>query len=89
MTALTLPDLAAFAWFLGAWIVYSIVIERESMANLGALFAGNDACLRGEHQPVGLSAAVRSASMRVQGDKQCRRQSRPDTRPCVRLPSAK
>ena len=32
MTALTLPDLAAFAWFLGAWIVYSIVIERDSIA---------------------------------------------------------
>ena len=30
--SLTLPDLAAFAWFLGAWIVYSIVIERDSIA---------------------------------------------------------
>ena len=30
MTALTLPDLAALAWFLGAWIVYSIVIERSA-----------------------------------------------------------
>ena len=54
-----------------------------------SLFARNGACLRGEHQPLGLSAAVRSASMRVQGDKQCRSQSRPDTRPCVKLPSAK
>ena len=32
-----------------------------------SLFAGNGACLRGEHQPLSLSAAVRSASMRVQG----------------------
>ena len=30
MTALTLPDLAAFAWFAGAWIVYSIVIEKSA-----------------------------------------------------------
>ena len=30
MTALTLPDLAACAWFLSAWIVYSIVIERSA-----------------------------------------------------------
>ena len=30
MTALTLPDLAAFTWFTGAWIVYSIVIEKSA-----------------------------------------------------------
>jgi Protein of unknown function, DUF599 len=30
MTILTLPDLAAFVWFVGAWIVYSIVIERSA-----------------------------------------------------------
>ncbi|HYC16767.1 MAG TPA: DUF599 family protein [Pseudolabrys sp.] len=30
MTALTLPDLAACAWFLGAWIIYSIVIEKSA-----------------------------------------------------------
>jgi uncharacterized membrane protein len=30
MTALTLPDLAAFVWFAGAWIVYSIVIEKTT-----------------------------------------------------------
>ena len=30
MTALTLPDFAACAWFLSAWIVYSIVIERSA-----------------------------------------------------------
>jgi uncharacterized membrane protein len=30
MTALSLPDLAAFAWFAGAWIVYSIVIEKTA-----------------------------------------------------------
>ncbi len=30
MTALSLPDLAAFAWFAGAWIIYSIVIENTA-----------------------------------------------------------
>jgi uncharacterized membrane protein len=30
MTPLSLPDLAAFAWFAGAWIVYSIVIEKTA-----------------------------------------------------------
>jgi len=30
MTVLTLPDLAALAWFLSAWIAYSIVIERTA-----------------------------------------------------------
>src|SRR5262245_15348158 len=30
MTILTLPDLAAFVWFVGAWIVYPIVIERSA-----------------------------------------------------------
>jgi uncharacterized membrane protein len=39
MTALTLPDLLALAWFLGAWIVYSIVIERtaKGRSSLNAL----------------------------------------------------
>ena len=37
--ALTLPDLAAFAWFVGAWIVYSIVIEKtaKGRSSLNAL----------------------------------------------------
>jgi len=30
MPAFTLPDLAAFIWFLGAWIAYSVVIERTA-----------------------------------------------------------
>ena len=30
MTALTFPDLTAFAWFAAAWIVYSIVIEKTA-----------------------------------------------------------
>ncbi len=30
MTAFTLPDLAAFIWFLGAWIAYSLVIEKTA-----------------------------------------------------------
>ncbi|MGB8186804.1 MAG: DUF599 family protein [Pseudolabrys sp.] len=30
MTALSLPDLTALAWFLGAWTAYSIVIERSA-----------------------------------------------------------
>ncbi len=30
MTALAFPDLAACAWFLSAWIVYSIVIEKSA-----------------------------------------------------------
>jgi uncharacterized membrane protein len=39
MTALSLPDLAACAWFLGAWIVYSIIIEKtpKGEASLNAL----------------------------------------------------
>lgn len=39
MTALTLPDLAAVAWFVGAWIVYSIVIEKtaKGRSSLNAL----------------------------------------------------
>jgi len=35
MTALSLPDLAAFIWFLGAWITYSIVIERSAKGRTG------------------------------------------------------
>jgi uncharacterized membrane protein len=30
MTILTLPDIAAFVWFVGAWIIYSIVIKRSA-----------------------------------------------------------
>jgi uncharacterized membrane protein len=30
MMAFTAPDLAALAWFVGAWIVYSIVIEKTA-----------------------------------------------------------
>src|SRR5262245_49773080 len=30
MTIFTLPDMAAFVWFVGAWIIYSIVIERSA-----------------------------------------------------------
>jgi uncharacterized membrane protein len=30
MASLTLPDLAAFVWFAGAWIIYSIVIEKSA-----------------------------------------------------------
>jgi uncharacterized membrane protein len=39
MTALTWPDLAAFAWFISAWIIYSLVIERseKSRGSLNAL----------------------------------------------------
>jgi hypothetical protein len=38
MTALTLPDLAALVWFIGAWIIYSIVIEKseKSRSSLNA-----------------------------------------------------
>ena len=32
---LTLPDILAFAWFLGAWIVYSIVIEKTAKGRSG------------------------------------------------------
>jgi uncharacterized membrane protein len=35
MTALTLPDLAALVWFLGAWIVYSLVIEKSGKGRTG------------------------------------------------------
>lgn len=39
MTGLTLPDLAAFAWFLVAWLGYSYLIERTAKghASLNAL----------------------------------------------------
>ena len=42
MTALAFPDLAAFAWFLSAWIVYSIVIEKSAKGrtSLNALMNG-------------------------------------------------
>ncbi|MBI5910686.1 MAG: DUF599 family protein, partial [Betaproteobacteria bacterium] len=35
MPAFTLPDLLAFAWFLGAWIAYSIVIEKTAKGQSG------------------------------------------------------
>jgi uncharacterized membrane protein len=35
MNALTLPDLLAFAWFLGAWIGYSLVIEKTAKGRSG------------------------------------------------------
>jgi uncharacterized membrane protein len=35
MAALSVPDLLAFAWFLGAWIAYSIVIERTAKGRSG------------------------------------------------------
>jgi uncharacterized membrane protein len=35
MTILTLPDLASFIWFVAAWIVYSIVIERSAKGRTG------------------------------------------------------
>ncbi len=35
MAAFTLPDLLALAWFLGAWIAYSIVIERTAKGRSG------------------------------------------------------
>jgi uncharacterized membrane protein len=42
MTALSLPDLLAFAWFLGAWIAYSIVVEKtaKGRTSLNALMNG-------------------------------------------------
>lgn len=42
MTALAFPDLAACAWFLSAWIVYSIVIEKSAKGrtSLNALMNG-------------------------------------------------
>ena len=42
MTVLTLPDLAAVIWFLGAWIAYSMVIEKTAKGRrtLNALMNG-------------------------------------------------
>ena len=42
MTALTFPGLAACVWFLGAWIAYSIVIEKseKGRSSLNALMNG-------------------------------------------------
>ncbi|HET7911776.1 MAG TPA: DUF599 family protein [Pseudolabrys sp.] len=42
MTVLTLPDLAAIIWFLGAWIAYSMVIEKTAKGRrtLNALMNG-------------------------------------------------
>jgi uncharacterized membrane protein len=35
MTALTLPDLFAFIWFLAAWLGYSLLIERTAKGRTG------------------------------------------------------
>ena len=35
MTALTLPDLFAFGWFLAAWLGYSLMIERTAKGRTG------------------------------------------------------
>src|SRR5882762_1792918 len=35
MPVLTLPDILAFAWFLGAWIGYSYVIEKTATGRGG------------------------------------------------------
>jgi uncharacterized membrane protein len=35
MTSFALPDLLALAWFLGAWIGYSLVIEKSAKARTG------------------------------------------------------
>ena len=35
MAAFTLPDLLAFAWFLGVWIAYSVVIEKTAKGRSG------------------------------------------------------
>jgi len=42
MPVLALPDLLAFAWFLGAWVVYSIVIEKtaKGRSSLNSLMNG-------------------------------------------------
>jgi uncharacterized membrane protein len=42
MTALTLPDLLAFAWFLVAWVGYSVLIEKTDKGrhSLNALMNG-------------------------------------------------
>ena len=42
MTTLSLPDILAFAWFLGAWLIYSIVIEKtaKGRSGLNALMHG-------------------------------------------------
>jgi uncharacterized membrane protein len=42
MTSLTLPDLAAIAWFIGAWITYSQIIEKtpKGRNGLNALMNG-------------------------------------------------
>src|SRR4051812_27628129 len=49
MPALALPDLLAFAWFVAAWLGYSIVIETTAKGRLGlnALMNGyRDAWMR-------------------------------------------
>jgi uncharacterized membrane protein len=42
MAAFTLPDLLAFAWFIGAWIGYSLLIEKtpKGRSGLNALMNG-------------------------------------------------
>ena len=42
MPAFTLPDLLALAWFLGAWIGYSIVIEKTAKGRDGLNALMND-----------------------------------------------
>ena len=42
MAAFTIWDLLAFAWFLGAWIGYSLVIERSPIGNNGLNAKMND-----------------------------------------------
>lgn len=42
MPGFTLPDLIAFAWFLGAWIVYSIVIEKTAKGRVSLNALMND-----------------------------------------------
>ncbi len=42
MSNFTLPDLLAFAWFLGAWIVYSIVIEKTAKGRVSLNALMND-----------------------------------------------
>lgn len=42
MTTLALPDLLALAWFLSAWIVYSLVIENTAKGRSGLNALMND-----------------------------------------------
>ncbi len=42
MPVLPLPDILAFVWFLGAWLAYSIVIERTAKGRSGLNALMND-----------------------------------------------